>query len=210
MIRPTTYHWPSFSSIVMAARASGTIESLTVRLLAGQNSEGGWTYTLSDGAGRMLRLQQSMLQTGDLPRDPKKRTPQDLPAELTDQLKQIGVTPPFGGALAGRRQLQHPICHPGTMGRALARLLPVEQAAGQARAAYFRLSQSNVDGGWGYTGTNGDERKQRHDDVRRPPCPGRGLWLRAWKKKNAGNGINERSPANNLPICFRIGQFVSG
>ena len=130
-----------------------TIESLTVRLLAGQNSEGGWTYTCPTAPpDEMLRLQQSMLQTGDLPRDPKKRlTPQDLPAELTDQLKQIGVTPPFGGAIAGGDNSNTQFA---TLGLWVGRRhgLPVEQALARLEQR-FRLSQSNVDGGWGYTGT---------------------------------------------------------
>jgi hypothetical protein len=128
------------------------IESLTVRLMAGQNSQGGWTYDCPTVApDEMLRLQENMLQTGDRPRDTKKRaTLEELPPQIRDQLKQIGAVQPLG-RVVGFGPGDNSNTQFATLGLWVGRRhgLPVEQALARIEQRY-RLSQNNLDGGWGY------------------------------------------------------------
>ena len=127
------------------------IESLTVRLMAGQNTQGGWTYDCPTIApDEMLRLQENMLKTGDRPRESKKRLAlEELPPEIRDQLKQIGAVQPqgrfVGGGPGDNSNTQF-----ATLGLWVGRRygLPVEQSLARIEQRY-RLSQ-NPDGGWGY------------------------------------------------------------
>ena len=137
-----------------SARDIRTIESLTVRLLAGQNSQGGWTYDCPTVApDEMLRLQENMLQTGDRPRDTKKRpTQEELAPQIIDQLKQIGLVQPLGRAIGpGDNSNTQFATLALWVGRRYG--LPVEQALARLEQRY-RLSQ-NLDGGWGYMAATG-------------------------------------------------------
>jgi hypothetical protein len=72
------------------------IESMTVKLLAGQNSTGGWSYTCpSVSAAELDRLKQVLKQrnelkaTDQLPKPGKRPTVKDLPREIQEQLELI-------------------------------------------------------------------------------------------------------------------------
>jgi hypothetical protein len=126
------------------------IESLTVRLLAGQNAQGGWTYSCPTiKAEETQRLRESILHTADQPRDPKKRPALDeLPKEIIAQLQQIEIVQPAGGAnLSGDNSNTQFATLGLWVGRRLG--LPVEKALARIEAR-FRASQ-NLDGGWGYS-----------------------------------------------------------
>jgi hypothetical protein len=131
------------------------IESLTVRLMAGQDGAGGWTYDcppLSEAEARRLQAavdqRKELVGRRELPKPGAgKRTVKDLPEEIRQQVvaaENAIATMDVGGggdnsntqfaALAlwvGRRQG-----------------LPVERAL-QRLEHRFRASQ-NPDGGWGY------------------------------------------------------------
>jgi hypothetical protein len=144
------------------------IESLTVRLLAGQTQDGGWWYdcpSISDD--EVTRLQtvvknRNELKAGPLP---SKRTSQDLPKEIQNQLQSIQrgtleqkrmPIPPGGGL---------PQPGPGAMMMGMSdnsntqfatlalwigrrQGLPVDAALAKIDARHRRMQ--NRDGSWGY------------------------------------------------------------
>jgi hypothetical protein len=82
------------------------LESLTVKLLAGQNASGGWTYQCppipASEVNRLrtvLKQRNELTATTDLPKPGQRRDVKDLPREIRDQLDQInrggglGATP---------------------------------------------------------------------------------------------------------------------
>ncbi len=144
------------------------IESLAVRLLAGQNRSGGWTYDCPTiGQAEIQRLSTDVARRtqligrvrppvlGDRPGDktpertadkPVRRTVADLPQEIKAQLEQInlkGLQPEAGGDNSNTQF--------ATLGLWVARKygLPVDNSLARVDAR-FRLSQ-NADGGWGYS-----------------------------------------------------------
>ena len=128
------------------------IESLAVRLLAGQAVTGGWGYECPPiSRGEVERLatvlrQRNELKAGrPLPRGPK-RTARDLPRPIQLQLAQIARMG-FGGPPmpADNSNTQF-----GTLALWVAHRhgLPVGGALRRVEA-YFRLTQ-NMDGGWPY------------------------------------------------------------
>jgi hypothetical protein len=139
------------------------IESLTVRLLAGQSSNGGWTYNCPDvNPAEVNRLTEHLRQVNelvgrkDLPKEgakedakeeKPKRTVKDLPQEVQAQLLVIaraakGETP----IMADNSNTQF-----ATLALWVARKhgLPVDGALAGVDTR-FRVSQ-NADGGWSYT-----------------------------------------------------------
>src|SRR5262249_50079988 len=80
------------------------IESLTVRLLAGQSNSGGWSYECpGTGNAGMRRLSEVVRRRNELttvPELPKGRRPRrtirDLPREIIQQLEQVGKPGPGG------------------------------------------------------------------------------------------------------------------
>lgn len=131
------------------------IESLAVRLLAGQNQAGGWTYScpaISDAEVRRLTnvvAQRNELKSGEgLPKPRKeKRTVRDLPEEIQQQLAQIGR----GGAGDAWNLGDNSNTQFGNLALWVARRhgLPVDDALLRVERR-FRLDQ-NADGGWAYT-----------------------------------------------------------
>jgi hypothetical protein len=141
------------------------IESLTVRLLAGQGRTGGFSYTcpeippeevrrLTNQVGKRTELvgRNKLPDNSDKPKDPgapatpPRRTARDLPREIQQQLLQINQVgnPGFGlGADNSNTQF-------ATIALWVARKhgLPVDAALLRVDAR-FRGSQ-NADGGWGY------------------------------------------------------------
>ena len=137
------------------------IESLTVRLLAGQTATGGWHYRSPPiSAAEMRRLQAQLNQRKELAgrREPPKpgerrRTAKDLPMEIQQQLAalhRMGGPPTVVGSDNSNTQF-------ATLALWVARRhgLPVEDALKRVEAR-FRSSQ-HADGGWGYfeQGTRG-------------------------------------------------------
>lgn len=131
------------------------IESLMVRLLAGQAADGGWSYdcpAISDAEARRLNMLVKQHNAND--REPAaaetKRTVKGLPPEIRQQLLQAEQLRP--GASAGRMS-----DNSNTQFATLALWvghrhgLPVEKAVVRIEAR-FRNTQ-NADGGWGYYGS---------------------------------------------------------
>jgi HEAT repeats len=129
------------------------IESMTVRLLAGQNANGGWTYSCPDlpdsEVSRLSTLvkQRSELVAGkDLPKagTPAKRTVNDLSKEIRQQLEVV----------TRQAAEDHGDDNSNTQFATLALWvarrhgMPTEPAIARLDAR-FRATQ-NEDGGWGY------------------------------------------------------------
>jgi uncharacterized protein (TIGR03067 family) len=128
------------------------IESLTVRLLAGQASDGGWTYECPGiGDTEVVRLRGLVKRrhandrNGQTPE--KKRTVRDLPLPIQEQLRMAEKARPDPAAIT-------PSDNSNTQFATLALWvahrhgLPVDKAAARIESR-FRMSQ-NGDGGWGY------------------------------------------------------------
>lgn len=131
------------------------IESLTVRLLAGQNFMGGWGYDCPPiGQAEVVRLttilrQRNELRAGkELPRPGQKRTVKDLPKEIQQQLLLINR---LGGAGQRGRAGDNSNTQFAVVGLWAARRhgLPVNQALARVDLR-FRKYQG-PDGGWGYS-----------------------------------------------------------
>jgi HEAT repeat protein len=133
------------------ARDVPLIESLTVRLLAGQSGTGGWTYQCPPIAASEVRRLEGLLQRRNelkagqgLP-GRGKRTVRDLPREIQQQVAMVNraVAMPAPGDNSNTQF--------ATMALWVARRhgLPVDLALRRIEARY-RLSQNN-DGGWSYT-----------------------------------------------------------
>jgi hypothetical protein len=130
------------------------IESLTVRLLAGQTTSGGWNYNCPPvGAAETRRLQTKLVPRKEPAgrREPPKaktgkRTAKDLPKEIQQQLALLHRTAAGGQHIGSDNS--------NTQFAALALWvarrygLPVETALKRVESR-FRASQ-HADGGWGY------------------------------------------------------------
>ncbi len=137
------------------------IQSLGVRLLAGQNTAGGWSYQCPrlDGSEvrrltTLVKQRHEMVGSREPPRLPpeQRRDPRNLPREIREQLEALerqgpkahaGITNFLG--LGDNSNTQF-----ATLGLWAARRhgLPVDRALARLDARY-RQSQ-NGDGGWGY------------------------------------------------------------
>jgi hypothetical protein len=133
------------------------IESMTVRLLAGQNNYGGWTYechAITDQEVRrlttLLRQRNELVASKELPKPGTRRTEKDLPKEIQQQLAQIknvqGAAP---GAVFDHGD-DNSNTQFAVLGLWVAHRhgLPVETALSRVNKR-FRSSQA-PDGGWGY------------------------------------------------------------
>jgi hypothetical protein len=135
------------------------IESLTVRLLAGQKSSNGWAYDCPPiAATESRRLAATLEGRKELAgrREPPKpgaprRTVKDLPREIQEQLAQIDR---MGGGgmpgIPGMGMSDNSNTQFATLALWVGRRhgLPVERALARVEAR-FRVSQG-PDGGWGY------------------------------------------------------------
>ncbi len=143
------------------------IESMTVRLMAGQRpATGGWSYDcpLVGGEAEQRRLRNVLGGAGGLlkkddPKEPRegRRNPKDLPSEIQQQIEQINRLPGvfaadgragFGGEDNSNTQF-------AILGLWVARRhgLPTERALALVDRR-FRTSQGK-DGGWGYNAGGG-------------------------------------------------------
>jgi hypothetical protein len=135
-----------------AAQDVPLIESMTVRLLAGQTDEGGWTYSCPPiAAPEVQRLTTAVLREARVGEKGKeKRTVRDLPLAIQQQLALINgmARGNLGGGDNSNTQF-------ATLALWVARRhgLPVDNALARVDAR-FRLSQ-NADGGWSYTAMRG-------------------------------------------------------
>ena len=145
------------------------IESMTVRLMAGQGTSGGWSYTcpdLSESEVRRLtthlKEQRELIGRRERPPEikttkepnakPVRRSVKDLPKEIRAQLAQIGLptaSAPFQGAGDNSNTQFATIAL--WVGRRQG--LPVETALARIEQR-FRVTQ-NPDGGWVYNPTMG-------------------------------------------------------
>ena len=134
------------------------IESMTVRLLAGQDANGGWTYSCPNLAqsevrrlSNLLNQRRELVAGRELPKPGSlpKRTAKDLPLEIQQQLKLLNQQQAAGGGLRN-----FPSDNSNTQFATLALWvarrhgLPTDQAINRIKQR-FRASQ-NADGGWGY------------------------------------------------------------
>jgi hypothetical protein len=133
------------------------IQSMGVRLLGGQNDQGGWTYQcppLDDNEQRRLsnRKSQRSELVGRVNRPQTGRTDikptEDLPKEIKDQLARLNNFQALGG---GRHPADNSNTQFAALGLWVARRhgIPVERAMIRL-AGRFRLSQA-PDGSWHYT-----------------------------------------------------------
>lgn len=135
------------------------IESITVRLMFGQSSLGGWTYQcpgLPDEEFRRLsthvnRQAELVARRAPPKGPPPTRTPNDLPREIREQLGRITSLPqgnPGVAALLNRDDNSN--TQFAILGLWVSRRhgLPVDPALTRAER-HFRRTQ-NANGGWGY------------------------------------------------------------
>jgi hypothetical protein len=133
------------------------IESMTVRLLAGQTRNGSWSYespAISDAEVRrltaLLRQRPELVGRRELPgNQPGRRTAQDLPREIREQLAQLNRIGPAGinrPLVGDNSNTQFAVL---ALWVARRHGLPVEPALARV-GAHFRALQY-PDGGWGYT-----------------------------------------------------------
>ncbi len=129
------------------------IQSMTVRLLAGQNSTGGWSYTCPNVAESEVRRLTSAVHDAPKPDKgpdgkPVKPTVKGLPREIQDQLVRIDPAP-VEDAL--QRTGDNSNTQFATLALWVARRhgLPVEKALARVEQR-FRVTQ-DLDGGWAYT-----------------------------------------------------------
>jgi hypothetical protein len=157
--QPLTHTYSLALSIIFLDRLGDPgdvplIESLTVRLLAGQSAMGGWTYDCPQiSAEEVKRLadvakrQNELVGRRELPKGPaRKRTAKDLAPEIQAQLVQLSRAAPQGNA-SDNSNTQF-----ATLGLWVGRRhgLPVDGALARVDAR-FRTSQG-LDGGWTYMG----------------------------------------------------------
>jgi hypothetical protein len=136
------------------------VESLIIRLLAGQNAQGGWSYTCPQVAAEELkrvtdessgvRVMRAGGGLGKLP-EKGKRTTKDLPKEILAQIEQIRK----GGLATGGLVIANGGDNSNTQFATLAlwvgrRYGIPTQGALAAVGQRFRTSQAS-DGSWGYT-----------------------------------------------------------
>ncbi len=158
-----TYTYSVSSSILFLDRLGDPddiplIESLTVRLLAGQNPDGGWVYecpSISESERRRLQAnvdqRKELVGRRELPKPGVKRTVKDLPEEIRQQVADAeravaaNATAQLGWAASDNSNTQF-------AGLALwvgrRQGLPVERALDRL-GHRFRVTQSE-DGGWPY------------------------------------------------------------
>jgi len=160
---PTLTHTYSIALSILLLDRNGDasdvtlIESLGIRLMAGQNGEGGWSYDcpgIDQAEQRRLathvKSQNELRTSKELPRtDPKdkpaKKTEKDLPREIQNQLAQLRNARGGRGAGGDNSNTQF-----ATLGLWVARRhgLPVD---GHLRLVEQRFRQSQAkDGGWNY------------------------------------------------------------
>jgi hypothetical protein len=133
------------------------IESLAVRLLAGQNTAGGWHYSCPEVPATEAERLNTLLRQREIsasrtePTEPVrvKRTERDLPETIQEQLRLLdrpGAQPAYVKA----EDDDNSNTQFATVALWVARRhgLPIEQAAARLDRR-FRISQ-NPDGGWGY------------------------------------------------------------
>jgi hypothetical protein len=161
------------------------IESLTVRLLAGQSSRGGWTYecpAISDQeVKRLTDILQNRAASGgkrEAPKDDEpRRSPKELPKEIASQIALINRVPVGRAVTDGPAKMG--IGHDDNSNTQFATLalwvgrrhgLPVDKAVGQINLRY--RSTVNADGGWGYIPSLGLPGPRNNDSAASMTCAG--------------------------------------
>ena len=129
------------------------IESLTVRLMAGQGGAGGWSYecpAISASETRRLQAavdqQKELIGRRELPRPGTKRTVRDLPEEIRQQVVAVENAAAMMSGGGGDNSNTQFAALALWVGRRQG--LPVERAL-QRLEHRFRATQG-ADGGWGY------------------------------------------------------------
>jgi hypothetical protein len=165
---PTLTHTYSLALSIMFLDRLGDsadvplIESMAVRLLAGQVSSGGWHYDcprISDAEARRLKanLEQPrrLVASRDLPppEKRKRRETSDLTAEIQSQVAGIRNQRILPGGPTDNSNTQFAIL---ALWIARRHGIPVDQALARVERR-FRVSQ-NEDGGWGYRPQEGSTR----------------------------------------------------
>jgi hypothetical protein len=135
------------------------IESLAVRLMAGQNAGGGWTYNCPEPPpgelGRLSALAGRRGPPAERREEPeptgRRRTARDLPPEIRQQLEGLARRPALSLAMGG----DNSNTQFATLALWVARRhgLPTDDAL-RLIAARYRASQT-ADFGWNYTSNSG-------------------------------------------------------
>jgi hypothetical protein len=177
------------------------IESLTVRLLAGQNSSGGWSYycpPVPDAEVRRLRAKlatrRELVGQRDMPRPGcVKRTAKDLSPEIQQQLAQLQRR----GSMAVDVFNDNSNTQFATLALWVARRygLPVEEALRRV-GTRFRNSQ-HPDGGWGYFDPSMRARGLMNRSTASMTCAG--LLGLAVADGEAAEKVRERKPNAKAP-----------
>jgi hypothetical protein len=126
------------------------IESMAVRLLAGQNKEGGWTYTcpaISEAEVSRLTNHLKKVTKGKWPKtgSRKRRTERDLPKEIAAQLLQIKRE---GGSLTKDEDKSNTQFAALALWISRRHGLPVDTALKRIRNRFLATQWPN--GGWSY------------------------------------------------------------
>jgi hypothetical protein len=139
------------------------IQAMGVRLLAGQDSAGGWSYVCpgpgQDEVRRLGALQKNRVELRGRrtpPKGAKAKTPKaelpkvDLPPEIQQQLNRLEQQGPLSPGLGPRKRNDNSNTQFAILGLWAAHRhgIPVQKALAEVEKR-FRASQNN-DGGWGY------------------------------------------------------------
>src|SRR5262249_45108075 len=129
------------------------IESLAVRLLAGQEARGGWTYQcppISAEEGRRLttRVRQTTELVGrrELPKGEGRKAPKDLPPAVQEQLP----VPSRAAPQAGLNRADNSNTQSAPLALWVARRQGIPADGALARVEVRFRSTQNPDGGWAY------------------------------------------------------------
>jgi hypothetical protein len=174
------------------------IQAMAVRLLDGQNSEGGWTYECPPApAPTTKRLQEHLAKqkdgSGQTGKAPGKLTLEDLAEDLQERVKEIEKRPERLVPLGPNNYHDNSNTQFAALGTWVGRKygVPVDKTLSRVNAR-FRAIQ-NPDGGWDY---------EHYGPVGSPSTPGMtcaGLIGLALAHANAREAFEEKRPGAKAP-----------
>jgi hypothetical protein len=155
---PELNHTYSLSLAIMFLDRNGDagdvplLHAMAVRLLAGQNSHGGWSYTCPrPSSAEVQRLNSWLRERGDSPRPiPLPKEPAPLPKEVQEQIDALAKPTVRKDGDDFQQPGDNSNTQFATLGLWIARRhgIPIDKAMARVETR-FRNSQHS-DGGWGY------------------------------------------------------------